>query len=75
MLFRSLSLLSSILDELRDDSKHPLLQKEEWQQVLKEAKRDQLLSIPVDKLTLDIFRSSQYQIFCDILLSLARVSD
>jgi len=71
----SLLLLSNILIELRDDSQHPLLQMNEWQQFLEETKTGQLLPVQVDKIDFDSMCSSQYQNFRRILLSLARAKE
>ena len=71
----SLLLLSNILNELRDDSQHPLLQMNEWQQFLEETETGQLLPVQVDKINFDSMCSSQYQNLRRILLSLARAKE
>jgi len=70
----SLLLLSKIVDELRDDSRHPLLQREEWQQFLTETKAagKALLPNSVDNIAaFDSLCSIQQQNLRRILLSLS----
>ena len=71
----SLLLLSKLLDEVRGDSHHPLLQREEWQKFLKETKAGKALPISVDNIAFDSICSSQHQNLRRILLSLALVNE
>jgi len=67
----SLLLFSNILNELRDDSRHPLLKNNDWQQFLEETKAGQLPPARVDKVVFDSICSPKYQTLRRILLSLA----
>eukprot|EP00536_Pseudo-nitzschia_multiseries_P000447 jgi/Psemu1/321607/estExt_fgenesh1_pg.C_60007 len=71
----SLVLLSKIVDELRADSRHPLLQQKEWQEFLAEAKRGNALHNTIETLSLDTLCSTQYESLHRVLLSLALVSE
>ena len=65
----SLLLLSKILDELRTDSRHPLLQTKEWEDFLEETKHSKVTS--VENIAIDALCSIKYQSLHRILLSLA----
>jgi len=67
----SLLLLSNILNDLKDDSRHPLLKKNDWQQFLEEIKTGQLPPARVDEMDFDSICSPRYQTLRRILLSLA----
>jgi hypothetical protein len=69
----SISLIAKIIDELREDSQNPLLQMEEWQQLLTEIRAGKALPASEEDITADSLCSSEYQSLRRILLSLALV--
>lgn len=69
----SLLILSNVLNELRADSRHPLLKKVEWQKLLREVSEMSQSSLPikVDKIDFDSICSPKYESLRRVLLSLA----
>jgi hypothetical protein len=70
-----ISLISKIVDELRENSQHPLLQMEEWQQLFAEIKSGTNPSSPLDDISLESLCSIEHQSLRRILLSLALIHD
>jgi len=67
----SISLIAKIVNELRENSQNPLLQMEEWQQLLTEISSGTALPASEEDITLDSLCSIEYQSLRRILLSLA----
>jgi hypothetical protein len=67
----SISVIAKIVDELRENSQNPLLQMEEWQQLLTEISSGTALPASEEDITLDSLCSIEYQSLRRILLSLA----